>query len=98
MKIFQIESTLNTNTFPSPYEFLQTREWEWTPKDRVTYLAISNSLKATPRRLARKMFHSIEAPYGVTSVQAGEVEAVHRSTTENVYRQHLVPWRGSRTF
>ena len=30
----------------------------------------------------------------MTSVQAGEVEAVHGSTTSNVYRQHLVEVEG----
>ncbi|MEZ5230302.1 MAG: lysophospholipid acyltransferase family protein [Acidimicrobiales bacterium] len=40
------------------------------------------------------MFHSWKAPYELTSVQAGEVEAVHRKTTEMVYKQHLVPVEG----
>ncbi len=31
-----------------------------------------------PTRLARKIFHSIEAPHQMTSIQAGEVEAVHK--------------------
>ena len=42
--------------------------------------------KRTPTRLARKIFHVIEAPHQMTSVQAGEVEAVHQLTTENVYQ------------
>ena len=29
-QIFQIETTLNTDTFPSPFDFLSKREWEWT--------------------------------------------------------------------
>ena len=28
-KIFQIETTLNTDTFPKPFDFLSKREWEW---------------------------------------------------------------------
>jgi lactate racemase len=39
------------------------REWEWTAKDRATFLATQKSLNRTPARLARKIFHSIEAPY-----------------------------------
>src|SRR5882762_8959614 len=42
----------------------------------------------------RKIFQSQRAPYGLTSVQAGEVEAVHAQTTENVYRQQLVAVEG----
>ena len=29
VKVFQIETTLNTDTFPSPFDFLAKREWEW---------------------------------------------------------------------
>ena len=90
VKVFQIETTLNTDTFPSPFGFLAKREWEWSPSDRMTYLASTKALKRTPTRLARKIFHSIEAPHQMTSVQAGDVEAVHRITTEHVYKQQLV--------
>jgi hypothetical protein len=94
VKVFQIETTLNTNTFPSPFEFLSKREWEWNARDRATFIASSKSLARTPVRMARKIFHSIEAPHQMTSVQAGEVEAVHRITTEHVYRQQLVEVQG----
>jgi hypothetical protein len=90
VKIFQIETTLNTNTFPEQFAFLQKREWEWKAGDRARFLAVSKSLERTPPGLARKIFHSIRAPHEMTSVQAGEVEAVHALTTENVYSQQLV--------
>src|SRR3974390_757317 len=54
IKVFQIESTLNTDTFPEQFRFLQRREWEWTLRDRAAYLATSTSLAATPTRLARQ--------------------------------------------
>src|SRR5215207_5312873 len=94
VKVFQIETTLNTDTFPSSFEFLSKREWEWTAKDRATYVGTAKSLALAPTRLARKILNSIESPHQMTSVQAGEVEAVHRQTTENVYRQHLVEVEG----
>jgi len=94
VKIFQIETTLNTDTFPSQFNFLSKREWEWTGRDRASFLALSKSLKHTPARMARNIFHSIEAPHQMTSIQCGEVEAVHKRTTENVYRQQLVPVEG----
>src|SRR5204862_8071742 len=84
VKVFQIETTLNTDTFPSPFDFLSKREWEWSARDRATYLGVSKSLNRTPPRLARKIFHSIEAPHQMTSIQCGEVGAVHEITTENV--------------
>jgi hypothetical protein len=92
--IFQIESTINTDTFPSPFDFLSKREWEWSARDRATYLTTAKSLARTPTRLARKIFHSIEAPHQMTGINAGEVEAVHKITTANVYKQQLVEVRG----
>ncbi len=94
VKIFQIETTLNNDTFPDQFGFLQKREWEWTGRDRAAFLAAGKALDRTPARLARSIFHGIKAPHRMTSVQAGEVEAVHKVTTENVYRQQLVAVEG----
>ena len=94
VKVFQIETTLNNDTFPSSFAFLQKREWEWDVRDRASFLAVSKTLARTPPRLARSIFHSIRSPHALTSVQAGEVEAVHESTTANVYRQQLVAVQG----
>jgi hypothetical protein len=94
VKIFQIETTLNTDTFPAEMRFLQRREWEWTLRDRATFTASSKSLERTPPELARRIFHSVKAPHDLTSVQAGEVEAVHDRTLEHVFRQQLVPVEG----
>ncbi|CAN5758061.1 hypothetical protein BH20ACT4_BH20ACT4_06830 [soil metagenome] len=94
VKVFQIETTLNTDTFPSSFAFLAKREWEWSARDRAAYLASAKSLARTPARIARRIFHSIEAPHQMTSVRAGEVEAVHRLATERVYAQQLVEVQG----
>ena len=94
VKIFQIETTLNTDTFPSPFDFLGKREWEWKARDRATYLATTTGLKRMPSRMKRDVFQGMRAPYELTSVQAGEVEAVHKLTTANVYRQQLVQVEG----
>jgi hypothetical protein len=90
IKVFQIETTLNTDTFPSQFSFLQKREWEWNLRDRTGFHATRAALDKTPAAMARKIFHAIKSPYGLTSVQAGEVEAVHARTLENVFRQQLV--------
>jgi hypothetical protein len=94
VKIFQIETTLNTDTFPPPFDFLMKREWDWKAKDRALFVATSKSLDKTPSRLARDIFHSIRAPHAMTSVQAGEVDPVHEETLRNVHRQHLVEVEG----
>ena len=94
VKIFQIETTLNTDTFPEQFRFLQRREWEWSLRDRAGFLASSKALERTPPELARRIFHSIRAPHQMTSVQAGEVGAVHERTLEHVHRQQLVQVEG----
>lgn len=90
VKIFQIETTLNTNTFPDSVAFLQKREWEWNLKDRAAYIATSTALDKSPAWLSRKILHSIRSPYQLTGVAAGEVEAVHEITTARVFEQQMV--------
>ena len=96
VKIFQVETTLNNDTFgdTGPLSMLQKREWEWSGRDRATFLAMQAGLGRTPPTVARKLFQSWEAPYGVTSVQAGEIDPVHESTLEHVFEQHLVTVEG----
>jgi len=94
VKVFQIETTLNNDTFPSPFGFLSKREWEWSAKDRASFIGTKKALDRTPSRIARKIFHNIEAPHQMTSVQCGEVGAVHKITTEHVYKQQLVEVQG----
>ncbi|HLX78236.1 MAG TPA: lactate racemase domain-containing protein, partial [Acidimicrobiales bacterium] len=77
VKIFQIETSMNLDTFPSQFGFLHKREWEWSLADRAGFHATRASLERTPPRLARQIFQSIRSPHGPTSIQAGEVEAVH---------------------
>ncbi len=45
VKVFQIETTLNNDAFPSQMAFLQKREWEWDVRDRATFLAASRGLE-----------------------------------------------------
>jgi hypothetical protein len=95
-RIFQIETTVNNNVFglDGPGSFLQKREWEWTARDRASCVALQAGLRVMPKAAKHKAFNSWLAPYEMTSVQAGEVEAVHKVTTENVYAQQLVPVEG----
>src|SRR5215204_723680 len=68
VKIFQIETTLNSDTFPKPFDFLQRREWEWSPRDRAAYLASAAALDRLPLRARRPIFQAIEAPHDLTGV------------------------------
>ena len=94
LRIFQIETTLNTDTFPSQFGFLQRREWEWTLRDRAQFHATRATLERTPVQLSRQIFQSIRSPHQVASVQAGEVEAVHDAALGHLHRQQLVEVSG----
>ena len=94
VKVFQIETTLNTDTFPAAFAFLQKREWEWRPQDRAwpSWAPPRRSTARPPATPARSSTRS--APHRMTSVQAGEVEAVHAVTTANVWAQQGVVVEG----
>jgi len=95
-RVFQIETTINNNTFgyDGPLSVLQKREWEWSARDRATFIAMRSGLNAMPSSARRKIFQSWKAPYEMTSVQAGEVESVHEATLENCFKQHIVAVEG----
>jgi hypothetical protein len=94
INVFQIETNLNNDAFPPAFGFLQKREWEWSVKDRVAFLGASKALDRTPAKYARQIFHSVKSPHRMTAVQAGEVEAVHAVTTDNVWKQQGVRVEG----
>ena len=95
VKVFQIETTLNNDTFAEPLRLPAKREWEWTARDQALFVgaealdrpdAGQGSARGLPAHRARR--------YAMTGVQAGEVEAVHAMTLEHVHRQQLVEVEG----
>ncbi|MFW5898882.1 MAG: transcriptional regulator, partial [Jiangellaceae bacterium] len=87
--VFQIETTLNNDTFPSATGFLNKREWEWNLADQATYLAVKRGNEMLPAKGRRKLWQSTVAPYGVTGVTAGVPSEVHPVTLDAVHRQQL---------
>ena len=96
VKIFQVETTINNNVFglDNPMTVLQKREWEWTPRDRDAFVGLQKGLQLLPRKARRKVFNDHQSPYGMTSVQAGEVEAVHELAVANMLKQQSVQIEG----
>ncbi len=90
VKVFQIETTLNNDAFPSQYGFLTKREWEWSLRDQATFLGAKRGIDLLPSKQRRRLFQGMEAPYAVTGISAGAVEPVHAQTLERVHRQQLV--------
>jgi hypothetical protein len=90
LRIFTIETTLNNQTFPKPFGFMNKREWEWSLADQATYLAAKKANASAPPRARREVFQRIASPYGITGIYAGDTEEVHERTMANVHRQQLV--------
>ena len=94
LKVFKIETTLNSNTFPPLLGHLQKPEWEWRAWEKTVFHLNRIGLQLMPFGLRHKIFHGIRAPYGLTGIAAGATDPVHAHTLENVYRQQAVPVQG----
>ncbi len=89
IRIFTVETTLNNDTFPKQFGFLNKREWEWSVADQTTYLAVKKANDAGPSKVRHEFWQRIKADYGVTGVNAGDTDAVHEVTLGNLHRQQL---------
>ena len=88
--IFQIETTLNNDTFPEPFGFMNKREWEWSVKEQATYLAAKNLNDLGPSQARHQVWMRIRSPHGVTGVNAGATDPVHERTLARLHEQQLV--------
>src|ERR1700724_989974 len=91
VRVFHIETSVNNHAFPAVANFLQKRETDWTTSDQASFYAMKQATDLAPPDMKRAIFHSMLAPYGMTSVNAGQVDKVHDKTLEAVHSQMLVP-------
>lgn len=94
VNVFKIETTLNSNTFPSVLRHLQRPEWDWNPLDSAIFHGNRIGSGLMPFEMRRRVFQSMKAPYGLTGIYAGATDPVHNKTLENVFRQQVVPVQG----
>jgi hypothetical protein len=94
LKVFTIETTLNNETFPDPFGFMNKREWEWSLLEQGTYLAAKKANDMSPSAARHQVWMRITSPYGVTGINAGETEAVHERTLAKLHEQQLVEVNG----
>jgi hypothetical protein len=89
VRVFHIETTVNNHSFPPVANFMQKRETDRTPGEQAACLAIKQLTDLAPPTLKRSVFHSMRAPYGLTGVHAGNVDAVHDPPLQHVRRPIL---------
>ena len=94
IKVFKIETTLNTATFPAILSHLQKPEHLWRVWERAVFEANYRGLKVMPFAVRHKIFQGLRAPYGVTGIAAGATDPVHEHTLANLHQQQTVPVEG----
>lgn len=94
VNVFHVAVTLNNRIFGPKLGFLVRDEDAWSNLDLLAFSGLRATLDRLPRAAKRAFFHKMRAPYGITSAQAGETEAVHRKTLDALHRQLLVPVHG----
>lgn len=94
LNIFNIETTVNNRMFDRPLEFLMKNEDDLTSRERGLLKALVATTAKLPQPLRHTIFDKFPAPYGVTGVWAGNVEAVHKKVVERSFEQYLVPIEG----
>ncbi len=94
IRIFTIETTLNNETFPEPFGFMNKREWEWSAKEQATYLAAKKLNDLTPPAARHQVWMRMRSPVGVTGINAGATDPVHERTLAKLHEQQLVHVEG----
>ena len=94
MKVFHIETVLNSRMFSGPLDFLMKNEDEFTEADTLKFHALKWTLKRTPRALRREVFMRTPSPYELIAVHAGKAEEVHEKILAKSYEQYCVPVEG----
>ena len=97
VKVFQIETTLNNDTFGTsgPMSVLQKREWEWTARDRATFIGMKAGLdrmpiEGPPQDLQLAGWRPTASP----RCRPARSRPCTRSPPQNVFEQQLVPIEG----
>ena len=94
VRVFHVETAVNNHSFPAVAGFMQKRETDWTAADQASFFAIKQATDLMPPRLKQTLFHSMRGPYGLTAINAGQVDAVHSKTLEAVRAQLTVEVEG----
>ncbi|MCS7224063.1 MAG: nickel-dependent lactate racemase [Armatimonadetes bacterium] len=91
---FQIETVVNSRTFPSPFGYLEKKEKDWTIWERMWATAVYRAGRMAPYELNTRIWQAMRAPYGMIGITAGAVEEVHSRTLSLLAEQQEVSVTG----
>lgn len=94
LKVFHIETALNSRMFDGPTAFLGKKEEDYTEFDRLKFQGMKFALSKMPRAAKRKLFMQIPAAYEVIGVHAGATEPTHEKILDHCWKQYSVPVEG----
>ena len=94
LNVFNIETTVNNQMFDPSLGFLSKNEDDLTATEKMMLRATVAATARLPQPLRHTVFDKFPAPYGVTGVWAGHVEAVHKKVVARSFEQYLVPLEG----
>jgi lactate racemase len=94
LRVFTVESAVNTRMFGPTLDFLHKNEDRFTDWDRTRLKAFRWALGNMTNDFRRQAMYNYSSPYGMTGVWAGETEAVHQKALARVFQQYAVPVKG----
>ncbi len=78
--LISLAAVLGTPSYTGPLRFLSSREWEWSVKDQVAFLATRRALATAPVQAARALYAKRTADYPVLGIHLGPAEQVREQS------------------
>ncbi|HEX8054561.1 MAG TPA: lactate racemase domain-containing protein [Thermoleophilaceae bacterium] len=94
VRLMQIEVTLNNDSYPRSLSFLGKPEPMWTRREQLTFASMARAMRRLPANRRSAAIQGMRAPYQVTGIFAGEVNAVNAAGAESCAAQLEVPVEG----
>ncbi len=76
LDVIAVAAVLGQPSHSGPLQFLSEREWEWSVKEQVAFLATRRAMATAPVQAARALYSGRSATYPVLGVWSGGVDEV----------------------
>lgn len=94
VSLVSLAALLGTPSYTGPLRFLSSREWEWSVKDQLAFLATRRALATAPVQAARALYGRRTADYPVLQVVFGPAGQVREQTQQQLAEATRVQVRG----
>ena len=94
VNVVTVSGVLGQPAYSGALRFLASREWEWSIKDQLAYLAVRRALATAPVETSRALYGSRSEPYPVVAVFSGPMTEVHTAAQRALAEVQTVPVKG----